>query len=78
MIEAVGTSGTCSLLVGKDFPEGRASAVLQKHSVAKVELGLLQAAFWFLTLKNKHRGLGPVREGLPGAAALQCPSGALC
>lgn len=45
----MGILGTCSLLVGKDFPEG--SAVLQKQlSVkivwSKVELGLTQR--WLL------------------------------
>lgn len=72
----MGTSGTCSLLVGKDFPEGRTRAVLQKllgRTVwPQVQLGLLQAAFWFFLTKNKHGGSGPGGEGLPGMS-LWCP-----
>lgn len=47
----------CSLLVGKDFPEGRTRAVLQKplgRTVwPQVQLGLLQAAFWFLLTEEQ-------------------------
>lgn len=64
--------------MGKDFPEGRARAVLQKQQSGrtvwpKVQLGPFQAAFCFLLPKNKHGGPGPVEKGLPGAAACSVP-----
>lgn len=66
---------------GTRLAEGRARAGLQnlrpeRRVWPEVRLGL-QAGLWAPALNN-YGGPGPVREGLPGAAALQCPSGALC